>query len=64
MMSAYWVNFAKNGDPNGPGLPEWPAYSKTAERSMRLGGKVEPISVPNTAELDFFDQYYARQRAR
>jgi para-nitrobenzyl esterase len=24
--NAYWVNFAKTGNPSGAGLPEWPAY--------------------------------------
>jgi len=29
--SAYWVAFAKSGNPNGGGLPEWPAYSPTGD---------------------------------
>ncbi|MGH9522786.1 MAG: carboxylesterase/lipase family protein [Terriglobales bacterium] len=28
MMAAYWTNFAKSGNPNAKGLPEWPTFGR------------------------------------
>ena len=33
-VNAYWANFAKTGNPNGAGLPEWPAYSAENDAIM------------------------------
>jgi para-nitrobenzyl esterase len=32
--NAYWANFVKTGNPNGPGLPQWPAYSPKTDILM------------------------------
>jgi para-nitrobenzyl esterase len=41
-MRAYWVNFAKTGNPNGPGLPDWPIYCVEKDQHLELGDKIEP----------------------
>ncbi|MEO5707925.1 MAG: carboxylesterase family protein [Alteraurantiacibacter sp.] len=38
-VSQYWVNFAATGNPNGPGLPHWPAANEVPRNQvMRLDG--------------------------
>ena len=64
-MSSYWVNFAKTGDPNGPGLPKWPAYRAKDEVWMEFGPSEPKTRVElNKAKLDVMDKWYAAQRAK
>jgi para-nitrobenzyl esterase len=46
-MMSYWVNFATKGDPNGPGLPQWPQFKDMNSKVMVLGDAIQPeASVP------------------
>ena len=57
-VSAYWVNFAKTGDPNGEGLPKWPAYTSKADQALEIGDVPSVHTGVDKAGLDFFDAYY------
>jgi para-nitrobenzyl esterase len=40
VMSSYWVRFAATGNPNGPDLPEWPAYDEQSRNVKEFGSRV------------------------
>jgi para-nitrobenzyl esterase len=40
-MKRYWTNFAKTGDPNGTGLPTWPAYQAEKDPYLELGTEIK-----------------------
>jgi len=61
-MQSYWVNFATQGDPNGPGLPHWPAFTGSAPEVMRFGVDPGPAPIPNLARLKVLDAYYSWRR--
>jgi para-nitrobenzyl esterase len=49
-MVEYWTNFAKTGDPNGPGLPVWPKYGDDRQ-VLHLN---DPITAaPSTVEARY-----------
>jgi para-nitrobenzyl esterase len=55
--NAYWVNFAKTANPNGKGLPEWPAYSPKADVIMDFS-LTGPVAKPDPwrERLDLIDR--------
>ncbi|CAN5505048.1 carboxylesterase family protein [soil metagenome] len=57
-MSSYWVNFARTGNPNAPGLPAWPAFTSQAGNVMTLGATIATGQPPVPAPIHAFDQTY------
>ena len=54
-LSSYWANFAATGNPNGKGLPPWPAVSPDARRTMEVGDDFRPVPIAATpARIEFF----------
>ncbi len=63
-MMSYWTNFARTGDPNGDGLPVWPAYDTKEEPYIELGEKVEAKNHLRKDRLDQLDQIIAERMSQ
>ena len=62
LVMSYWVNFARTGDPNGPGLPTWPNFADGKDVMMRFDAHPAPGPTPNLEQLRVFDAIVAAQR--
>jgi para-nitrobenzyl esterase len=62
LMRSYWANFARTGDPNGPGVSEWPRFTVAKQQVMQFDASPGPEPVPNLRQLEALDAYYAWRR--
>jgi para-nitrobenzyl esterase len=60
MLNTYWVNFAKTGDPNSKGLPEWPVYTPKKYKILEIQSDGKPVGKPDPrkARLDVIEKAF------
>jgi para-nitrobenzyl esterase len=55
MMRA-WVQFARTGNPNHEGMPQWPAVAGAAPQVLDLNEKIQPIAAPEPVLCGIYRQ--------
>jgi para-nitrobenzyl esterase len=58
MMNTYWSNFAKTGNPNGTGLPNWPVYSPKKNLILDVQADGKAVGKPDArkSRLDVIEK--------
>lgn len=56
-MMDYWVNFAKTGNPNGPGLAAWPAYKSKSDLNLEFSDTPRLNHHLFKKEVDFISRH-------
>lgn len=64
VISNYWVNFAKSGDPNGAGVPVWPAFENMKCQVQVLSDPITTDGVLGIERLRAFDTVYSQVRGQ
>jgi para-nitrobenzyl esterase len=64
-MMSCWTNFARSGDPNGPGLPKWPAYGKAGGyQVMHFDDPTHAAAAARRPRYEALDAYTTKLRER
>ncbi len=53
IMNTYWTNFAKTGNPNGKGVPNWPLYHTQKEEILDIDLDGKALSKPDPRKARF-----------
>ena len=56
-MQGYWVNFAKIGNPNGPGIPDWPGFELNSQTVMVFDQSVRAMASGIAERCALWDDY-------
>jgi para-nitrobenzyl esterase len=55
-MMKYWTNFARTGNPNGPGVPKWPRYKAAAGNPvLHFGAQIHAELETQRSRWEFLD---------
>jgi Carboxylesterase type B len=64
VMSAYWVQFAATGDPNGAGRPAWPKYDAAADKHLEFGDQIAVKANLRKNAVDLFERIALERRGK
>ena len=56
-LIGYWIHFIQSGNPNGAGLPLWPAFNEQQDLTQILGRTVTTAPDPRSKEFSPFQRY-------